>query len=123
MCKKIILIIFSLISLSVFTRANETKIEAFRAPFYLNQSVLACGELSEIKHFKNRHYLNLDAPFPKQTLTLLIWNNHYPQFEERFGTLDQYLNRRFCALGVIEQYNDQLQIKLSNPHFLRLMTP
>ncbi len=123
MYKKITFIILSLLCLSAIASANETKIEAFKAPFYLNQSVLACGKLAEIKHFKNRHYLNLDAPFPKQTLTLLIWDNHYPQFEEKLGKLDQYLNRRFCALGVIEQYNDQLQIKLSNPHFLRLMTP
>lgn len=117
---KLYLITFSfLISATVFS--SEPKIEAFKAPFFVGQSVMACGKLVEVKHLGSRHYLNLDKSYPNQTLTILIWNNDYRWFEERFGSIDTKIGHRFCARGVVEEYKNNMQIQIKNPQFLRLM--
>lgn len=73
-------VLFKLFGISLFCTsivsaafAAEAKIEAFKAPFYVGQSVMACGNLVETKHLSNRHYLNLDRKYPNQTLTILVW--------------------------------------------------
>lgn len=120
MLKKIL--VTSLLSLaSVSSIAQEAKIEAIKAPFHVGKSVMACGQLAEVKHFDNRHYLNLDKKYPNQSLTLLVWDNNYKWFEERFGRIDHMVGQRFCARGTIEEYKNNLQIKVNNPQFLRLM--
>ena len=109
----------SFMSLNSF--GQELKIEAIKAPFHVGKSVMACGQLAEIKHLDNRHYLNLDRKYPNQTLTLLVWDNNYRWFEERFGRIDGMVGKRFCARGTIEEYKKNLQMKVNNPQFLRLM--
>lgn len=108
---------------SVACYAAESKIEAFKAPFHVGETVMACGSLAEVKHLSNRHYLNLDKRYPNQTLTLLVWDNDYHWFEERFGKIDGFVGRRFCARGKVEEYKNNMQIKVTNPQFLRLMNP
>ena len=105
----------------IISYAAESKIEAFKAPFHVGKTVMACGNLAEIKHLSNRHYLNLDKKYPNQTLTLLVWDSDYRWFEERFGNIDGFVDRRFCARGRIEEYKNNMQIKVTNPQFLRLM--
>ena len=109
----------SLVSLSSF--GQELKIEAIKAPFHVGKTVMACGVLADIKHLDNRHYLNLDKPYPNQSLTLLIWDNNYRWFEERFGKIEDMKGRRFCARGTIEEYKNNLQMNVNNPQFLRLI--
>jgi len=101
--------------------AQEDKIEAYRAAFYVNNTVMACGNLAEVKHFDNRHYLNLDKKYPNQPLTILVWDDNYKWFEARFGRIDGMIGKRFCARGKIEEYKNNLQMKVNNPQFLRLM--
>lgn len=106
---------------STASYAAESKIEAFKAPFHVGETVMACGNLAEVKHLSNRHYMNLDKKYPNQTLTILVWDNNYRWFEERFGNIDGYVGRRFCARGKIEEYKNNMQMKIANPQFLRLM--
>ena len=101
--------------------AAEVKVEAIKAPFYVGQSVMACGKLVEIKHLSNRHYLNLDREYPNETLTILVWDNDYRWFEERFGKIDAKIGQRFCGRGTIEEYKNNMQMQIKNPQFLRLM--
>lgn len=108
-------------TLASTSNAAEPKIEAYKAPFHVGKSVMACGRLAEVKHFSNRHYLNLDKRYPNQTLTILVWNKDYRWFENRFGDLDDYIGRRFCARGKIEDYKHNIQMQVKNPQFLRLM--
>ena len=106
---------------SVSATAQEVKIEAIKAPFHVGKSVMACGQLAEVKHFDNRHYLNLDRTYPNQTLTLLVRDNKKKRFKESFGRIDGMVGKRFCARGTIEEYKNNLQMKVNNPQFLRLM--
>ncbi|TCM70990.1 hypothetical protein EC844_101266 [Acinetobacter calcoaceticus] len=118
-CARLLFLISALSTTALY--AQEAKIEAFKAPFYVGQSVMACGKLVETKHLSNRHYLNLDKAYPNQTLTLLVWDTDYRWFEERFGKIDAMIGQRFCARGTIEEYKNNMQLKIKNPQFLRLM--
>ncbi|WP_394145697.1 hypothetical protein [Vibrio atypicus] len=111
-------VILSFVSLS---SNAEPKIEAFKAPFYVGETVMACGNVSQVSQGKKAKYINLNKKYPNQELTLLIWNNHVSKFTQRFGELDKLENSRVCARGKITEYKNSLQIKLSNPQFLRLM--
>jgi hypothetical protein len=51
----------------------------------------------------------------------LVWKTDYPKFTQRFGNLNQYVNKHVCARGVITAYKNTLQIQMSNPQFLRVM--
>lgn len=121
MIKKIAITTGAMLIYSAQVYAAEPKIEAFKAPFHVGQSVMACGKLAEVKHFPNRHYLNLDQKYPKQSLTVLVWNKDYRWFEERFGKIDSFVDRRFCARGTVKDYKGSLQIQIANPQYLRLM--
>ena len=113
--------IIAIFSFSLSSVAQEPKIEAFKAPFHVGQTVMACGKLVQTKHFSNRHYLNLDKVYPNQTLTLLVWESDYKWFEERFGKIDAMKGNRFCGRGKIEEYKNNMQMQIKNPQFLRLM--
>ena len=122
MKKILVTLAVSILSLSsIASNANEPKIKAFKAPFHVGKTVMACGDLAQVKHLSNRHYLNLDKKYPNQTLTILVWDSDYRWFEERFGSIDGFVGRRFCARGKIEEYKNNMQIQVSNPQFLRLM--
>lgn len=122
MHKIIVTLAISIFSLSsIASNANEPKIEAFKAPFHVGKTVMACGNLAQVKHLSNRHYLNLDKKYPNQALTVLVWDSDYRWFEERFGSIEGFVGRRFCARGKIEEYKNNMQVQVTNPQFLRLM--
>lgn len=99
----------------------EPRIEADKAPFYVGKSVMACGKLAAIKHTEDKHYLNLDKPYPNQSLTILLWESDYSGFIQRLGKLDNLMGKTFCGRGQIQEYQGNLEMTISNPLFLRLM--
>ena len=114
--------VFILALLSVSTlHAAELRIEAFKSAFHVGESVMACGTLKQVHKASQQVYLNLDKPYPNQTLAILVWSNDYPKFAQRFGDLNQYINKKVCARGTIKDYKSTLQIQMSNPQFLRIM--
>ncbi len=112
------MLMLSLVSLSSHA---EPKIESFKAPFYVGETVMACGKVTQVSQGKKATYLNLNKRYPNQDLAVLIWDSNIPKFNQRFGKLDKLKNSRVCARGEITEYKDALQIKVSNPQFLRLM--
>lgn len=106
---------------SVAHGGEEPRIEAFKAAFHVGKSVMACGKVAEVKESRNVIYMNLDKPYPNQTLGVLIWSSDRDRFEQRFGKLSAFRGERVCARGKIEDYQGHLQIKLSNPQLLRLI--
>lgn len=103
------------------TVVGVERIEAYRAPFYVGQQVMACGALAATSKFSKGLYLSLDKPYPNQTLTLIVWDESIAPLEAKFGSFNSKIGRTFCALGTIEKYKKNLQIKIENPQFLRLM--
>ena len=97
------------------------RIEAYRAPFYVDKQVMACGALAGASKFSKGLHLSLDKPYPHQTLTLIVWDQSIAPLEAKFGSFNSKIGRTFCALGTIQKYKKNLQIQIENPQFLRLM--
>ncbi len=102
--------------------AAEERIEAHRSALHLGQSVLACGRVAQVSARNEVTYVNLDNPYPRQTLGLVIWRRDLPSYQARFGALPSLVGKSVCARGVIEQYRSNLQLVLRNPQSLNIMT-
>lgn len=119
--KKISLVASALAGLLVATAHAEPTIDSSKASFYVGNEAMVCGTVYEVKPFSKGTYINMGARYPDQHITFLVWNTDLPKFNARFGELSVFQGARACARGLIEHYKNTLQIKVSNPQFLRLM--
>jgi len=119
--KKMLVMLLCGLGFSFSSGASEQRIEAYKAPFHVGETVMACGRVAQVSKGKKAHYLNLDKRYPNQSLTVLVWDSNLKGFEQRFGNLTKFKNQRVCVRGKITEYKNSLQIKVSNPQYLRLM--
>lgn len=102
-------------------QAEEPRIDSSKAAFHVGSTAMVCGVVSEVKNFSKGVYLNMGPTYPNQHVSVLIWADDVAGFDTRFGGLSVFGGKRVCARGLIEVYRNSLQIKVSNPQFLRLM--
>lgn len=114
---KVILIFFILIPMAF----ASSSINANKAPFHLNESLLVCGVALEIKKLNKRVIINLDDNYPNQNITFLIWDSDLNIFNNKFGSLFLLKNKRICGFGKIEEYKGHLQIIIKKEQYLRLI--
>lgn len=107
--------------LSIVTAHAEPAIDSSKAPFYVGQEAMVCGTVYEVKPFSKGTYINMGARYPNQHISFLVWDSDQPKFNARFGGLSVFQGAQACARGLIENHKNTLQIKVSNPQFLRLM--
>ena len=93
---------------------SATKIDSKNAPFHKGEDVIACGTLKEVSRFKRGRYLNMDGRFPRQSLTLVVWEDDLTQFSQEHGALEQLVGFRVCGKGTITEYKGRSQISLHN---------
>lgn len=102
-------------------QAEEPRIDSSKAAFYVGSNAMVCGVVREVKSFSKGIYLNMGRTYPDQHVSVLIWDSDVAGFNSRFGDLSVFGGKRTCVRGLIEAYKNSLQIKVSNPQFLRLM--
>lgn len=98
---------------------GATEIDAKDAPFHEGKQVIACGTLKEISRFKRGIYLNMDESFPKQSLTLVVWEDDLAEFNQEHGSLQKLVNSRVCGKGTVTEYRGRTQISLYNAFSLK----
>lgn len=119
MKSKILFILISFLSISLVKA--EPIIQANQSQSYLGKYVTACGVLADFKHFRKVHMFNLDKPYPNHSLTIAIFNNDYNLIRQYLGgDLEQYINQRICATGVIKRYKGKNEIIVKSPMNLRI---
>ena len=69
------------------------------------QTIDVCGVVSEATGFNGGTYLNLNGKFPNQEITLTVWNH---------DDLDDYIGRRVCTYGKVQQYKGRSSINVNN---------
>ena len=109
------------LALATETANSEPMIESSKAAFYVGSEVMVCGMVNEVKRFSKGTYINLGPTYPNQHISILVWSSDEDGFKARFGGLSVFKGKQACALGLIESFRNSLQIKVSNPQFLRLM--
>ncbi|MGL5291765.1 MAG: hypothetical protein ACRC9T_07575 [Vibrionaceae bacterium] len=90
------------------------------APFHEGKEVVACGVVKELTRFKRGFYLNMDERFPKQSLTLIVWENDVAAFQQKHGSLEQLVNKKVCGKGTITSFRGRSQISLYNSYSLQI---
>ncbi len=111
-------IIFTFLVLISSHAYSASEIFAKDAPFHTGESVIACGELAQTSRFKRGVYLNLDATYPKQPLTLIVWEDDIAQFNQQHGNLHKLIGRTVCGKGTVTDYKGRSQISLYNAYSL-----
>lgn len=118
MLKKILMfgfITFCLMSFVTESFAGTKAVSAARAANYMGQKVMACGKLAQVKHIKNRHFLNLDAPYPHQSLSVLIWGEDYSAISAKLNSPEANIGKIICAFGTVSEYKKNVQIVVKKP--------
>ena len=95
---------------------GQTRISASEARQHVGEYAKVCGWVASTR-FASRSrgaptFINLDAPYPNQLFTALIW------IEDRakFGRPElRYASKRICVWGVIQTYRGTPEIILRNP--------
>lgn len=114
---KIILVTLLLIP----TAFAKSSINANKAPFHVNESLLVCGVAYEVKDLNKRILINLDNKYPNQNITFLIWKSDLDVFNKKFGSLSLLENKKICGFGKIEEYKGNLQVIIKKEQYLRLL--
>lgn len=104
-----------------FAISAATQIESKDAPFHEGENVTACGEIKQVSRFKRGFYLNMDEPYPKQSLTLVVWEDDVAEIKEKHGNLDSLANQKVCAEGRTTKYKGNSQISLYNSYSLKIL--
>lgn len=119
--KKPLAVALVLSFLTLSTVGAEPRVDSTKAAFYVGREAMVCGTVHEVTKFSKGTYLNIGARHPRQHITFLVWDSDLPKFNERFGSLAVFDGAQACARGTVESYKSALQMKVSNPQFLRLM--
>jgi hypothetical protein len=119
--KKARMLACALTCLTMAPAFAEPHIDSSKAAFYVGKEAMVCGTVYEVRPFSKGSYINMGARYPNQHISFLVWDSDQPKFEARFGGLSLFQGQQACARGLIENYKSTLQIKISNPQFLRLM--
>ncbi|MDR3490921.1 MAG: DNA-binding protein [Gammaproteobacteria bacterium] len=101
--------------------ADSYRLTSGEAGEYVGQTATVCGHVASTKFaYKSKGqptFLNLDAPYPRQLFTVLIWGNDRPLF----GSPETiYEGKNICATGLIKTYKGVPEIVAKTPSQISL---
>ena len=108
-----IIILWPAISVAETFTANQ-------ASKHIGETATICGIVASTNFAKQAKgqptFLNLERPYPNESVTLVTWGENRPRFGTPESTL---LQQRACATGVIELYRGRPQVILRDPDQLK----
>lgn len=101
--------------------AGAADLTSQQAISYVGRSATVCGTVVSASHsVKTRRqptFLNLDAPYPQQVFTIVVWGSD----RAKFGAPEvQYMGRRLCVTGTIQVHRGKAEIVATAPGQLDL---
>jgi hypothetical protein len=96
--------------------AKTHTLPAEQAKDHVGETATVCGQVASV-HYAYKTgghptFLNLDAPYPRQIFTVVIWGRDRP----KFGAPEKrYLNKHICAKGSIRVFRGQPEIIAQSP--------
>lgn len=104
-----------------FSANAQSAVDANKAAFHVGESLMVCGDVSEVKDLSRRTLININHKYPNESLSILIWESNKSEFYKRFGNLSFLVGKKICADGKLELYKGSIQMVMKNPQLLRLM--
>lgn len=81
---------------------------------HVGDSIKYCGKVASAKLMdRTLHtptFINMDNPYPNQTLTVVVWGDDRKNFTERPDKF--YLNKNVCVYGKLELFKNQVQVTI-----------
>ena len=86
---------------------------------HIGETAKVCGTVASTnfasKSKRQPTFLNLDAPYPNQIFTVVIWGSDRP----KFGTPEvSLMGKKVCATGAIREYRGKPEIVATDPEQL-----
>lgn len=112
---KTVLILFFL----SFTVISYSQVEVNKENIkdHIGDSVKYCGKVVTARLMDRMmnapSFLNIDAAYPNQVFTVVIWKDDRVNFENKPEQF--YLDKKVCIYGKVEKYREQLQIVIHSP--------
>ncbi len=109
-----LIIFICLVSPNLF--AQDTVISVNETSNYIGQEVIVQGKVDQVVQLTSVRgkptYFNMGGKYPKQKLTLLLWDSDEHKFIK--GT-QFYEGKTIKVLGTIQTYRDKPQIVIREP--------
>jgi hypothetical protein len=104
-------------TLYVWPRSTRAEtITASEAKNHIGENATVCGQVASTKYAASSRgqptFLNLDAPYPSQIFTVLIWGSDRPKFNRPEIT---YRDRRLCVTGEIRAFRGVPEVVAHDP--------
>jgi len=103
---------------------QQPTLTAAEAKDHLGETATVCGVVASARYAASSRgrptFLNLEAPYPNQLFTVVIWGsarNAFPTAPE-----EAYRAKRICVTGLIESYRSSPQIVVQGPAAIRVMS-
>jgi DNA/RNA endonuclease YhcR with UshA esterase domain len=94
---------------------------AAEAKAHIGETATVCGTVASARYAAQSRgrptFLNLDAPYPNQVFTVVIWGDARLNFPEPPEAA--YRRKRICVTGLIETYRGVPQIVVRTPATIR----
>lgn len=115
------MILSVIVLFSAMVAYGQSKLTASDAKNHVGETATVCGQVASTHFAAQSHrsptFLNIDAPYPRQIFTALIWGSDRPKFGNPERT---YANRRVCVSGRIDIYKGVPEIIVSDPNQIEI---
>jgi len=109
--KKLSLFLTGLLFLGI-AAFGQTAIKLEEVRSHIGDSVSVCGKVFSTNYLPDTResptFLNMGAPYPNDSLTVLIWKNTRTRFP--YKPEEKLLNKQICVTGKIVNYKGKPQI-------------
>jgi DNA/RNA endonuclease YhcR with UshA esterase domain len=115
---------FGVLAITMLTTQGamaQSRLKASEAKDHVGETATVCGSV-ESTHYassSNRQptFLNIDAPYPKQIFTIVIWGSD----RSKFGRPEaEYGHKRVCITGRISEYRGVPEVIATEPSQIKV---
>jgi hypothetical protein len=111
-----IVVCICLCLLALVARGQGRKLTAAEAKEHVGEKATVCGTVASARYADRSNgkptFLNLDAAYPKEIFTIVIWGSDRDKFEQPES---KYANTSVCVSGTITSYRGSPEIVANEP--------
>lgn len=90
------------------------------ASYIVGNRTTVRGKVAHVATFHNRTLMSIGEKFPKEEISLLIWNDKRAALVNKFGNLELLKGKSITCNGVVSIYQGHLQVRITNPDQLNI---
>jgi hypothetical protein len=113
--------VFFLVFLATGTALAQQRLKSSEAKDHVGETATVCGLVASTHYAASSRrqptFLNLDAAYPSQIFTIVIWGSD----RTKFGRPEaEYNNKRVCITGKISEYKGVAEVIATEPSQIKV---